>query len=402
MEDAADSPWSEMESAEPQDWSCNITFRKGTRLYAFRGYCGFKFKRDKTDAGAHGFYPRCMFMYRCSRSSARSAAICDVHSTTYFHQLNITLSSKDPEGSTKEPLFHHQQPPVRLHQTNMSINRSKKIAFPCLRLFWHGIRNPPQAARGTSGVTRRHPTYSGHNEEQGALGALAQPTALPTQTSHQQLPSPQARGTRCDRKPRRSSREAETAPMNGHVAAADVCLEGNFMGELQEDSFLTFGDYAAGLKSLHPLHREIVEFTASNLEKLGMREKRAREMLVHMNMFRKADTTKTETAHRPASTLRKGQHCCSDVETISHAKKCWHYDPHYVSTSCLDKRRQKRLCIVAEVNMTSGFTNPRTGGDSHQVWWHLSQDLGQWISSSWPKAFPPGLRAASYVNQGAD
>lgn len=26
------------------------------------------------------------------------------------------------------------------------------------------------------------------------------------------------------------------------------------MGELQEDSFLTFGDYAAGLKSLHPGH----------------------------------------------------------------------------------------------------------------------------------------------------
>ncbi len=35
------------------------------------------------------------------------------------------------------------------------------------------IENPPQAARGTSGVTRRRPTYSGHNEERGALGAFS-------------------------------------------------------------------------------------------------------------------------------------------------------------------------------------------------------------------------------------
>lgn len=26
--------------------------------------------------------------------------------------------------------------------------------------------------------------------------------------------------------------------------------------------------------------------------------------------------------------------------------------------------------IVAEVDMASGFTNPRTGGESQQVWWH--------------------------------
>lgn len=58
--------------------------------------------------------------------------------------------------------------------SDLLLHRLRSHAFGCSGTACECcIENPPQAARGTSGVTWRRPTYSGHNEERGALGAFS-------------------------------------------------------------------------------------------------------------------------------------------------------------------------------------------------------------------------------------
>lgn len=145
------------------------------------------------------------------------------NSNTNFHQLSITLCSKDPEVQQKNLYFVTNSPFIfrsekemnnincsrkkeetngnqqttanvtedllilsrKSHHSQISTSCSLKIsdlllhrlcspAFGCSGTACECcIENPPQAARGTSGVTWRRPTYSGHNEERRALGAFS-------------------------------------------------------------------------------------------------------------------------------------------------------------------------------------------------------------------------------------
>lgn len=94
------------------------------------------------------------------------------------HEKAQTVSSKCNRGSFNPT-------PPKIPQSQITTSCSLKIsdlllhrlcspAFGCSGTACECcIANPPQAARGTSGVTRRRPTYSGHNEERGALGAFS-------------------------------------------------------------------------------------------------------------------------------------------------------------------------------------------------------------------------------------